>query len=169
MRVFCCWQLLLVDAYCTYIRSQLCSLFPWPWMSQQTQSKWLNRMRPLLTHQQAMPCHMSQILRSLAPLMSLCHQATILRFHKRRMRDSPKSCHSKKQLLTTFPTGPNVDASTRATTSIWSVLHQGVTHWVRAQTLQCFLNWTRNPPSPFLCMTFPSLSLFLLFFLSQDI
>lgn len=107
-------------------------------LAQQIWSRVRTGTRPLLAPRQATPRPPSQTSRFPAPATTSCLPATILWFHKRRTRDWPKSCHSKRPPPTTFPTGPNAGASTRATTSTWSVPHLGATHWVRAQTRQHF-------------------------------
>lgn len=111
---------------------------PFSWLAQQTWNRGRTGTRPLLAPRQVTPHPQSQTSRFPAPATTLCLLATTLWFHKRRTRDWPKSCHSKRPPPTTFPTARNDGASTRATTSTWSVPHLGATHWVSAQTLQHF-------------------------------
>lgn len=113
--------------------------FPLSLLAQQTWSRGQTGTRPLPAPRQGTPHPRSLTSRFPAPATTLCLPATISWFPKKRTRDWPKSCHSKRPPPTTSPTGPNVGASTRATTSTWSVPHLGATHWVRAPKRQRLL------------------------------
>lgn len=112
-------------------------------LSPQTRSKGQTGMTLLPARQPATLSHPSQTSRFPAPVMTWRHPTTTPSFHKKRTRDWPKSCHWKRPPPTTFPTGQNGDASTRATTSTWSAPHPGATPWVRASFFPSFLPFWR--------------------------